>query len=85
MALLRLMMTMKSAYTSAEAIESNTPTGLMVCVPSLCVITSTPPKVAAMASQTGQEGTTFRNTMMIATRTGYKKTRVVASPDAMYS
>lgn len=70
MALLRLMMTMKSAYTSAEAMESSTPMGLMVCEPSLCVMMSTPPKVAAMASHTGHEGTTFRNTMIMATRTG---------------
>ena len=36
MALLRLMMTMKSAYTSAEAIESNTPTVDGLCTVALC-------------------------------------------------
>ena len=44
----------------------------------------TPPNVAAMASQTGQDGTVFRKTIIIATSTGYRKIKVVASPDAIY-
>lgn len=83
--LLRFMITIKRAYTNADPIDSITPVGLIVCVPSLCVMINTPPNVAAMASQTGHDGTTLRNTIMIATRTGYKNTRVVASPEAIYS
>lgn len=53
------------------------------CPASPCVISRTPPNVAAIASQTGQEGTTRRNTIMIATRTGYRNISVVARPDAI--
>ena len=70
MVLLRLMMTMKHAYTSAEPSESQTPVGLMACVLSLCVMMNTPMKVAAMASHTCHEGITRRKTMISATMAG---------------
>ncbi len=43
----------------------------------------TPTNVAKMATQTGQDGTTLRKTMMMATRTGERKTSVVAKPEGM--
>jgi hypothetical protein len=45
---------------------------------------TTPANVAAIASHTGIDGTTFRNTMIIATNTGKRKLSVVARPEAMY-
>ena len=45
---------------------------------------TTPANVTAIESHTGQDGTTLRNTMMMATRTGKRKTSVVASPEAIY-
>jgi tRNA A58 N-methylase Trm61 len=43
----------------------------------------TPTKVATIESHTGHEGTTLRNTMMIATKTGKRNTSVVARPEAI--
>ena len=84
MALLRLMMTMNSAYTKADAIENQTPTGSIASEPVPPVIIITPTNVAPIDSHTGHEGTTFRKTMMMATITGKRNTSVVARPDAMY-
>ena len=84
MALLRLIMTMNSAYTKADAIENHTPVGLIASDPVPPVIIITPANVAMIDNHTGHEGTTFRKTMMIATITGNRKTSVVARPDPMY-
>lgn len=47
-----------------------TPIGLMDCDAPFCVMMMTPPNVAKMESHTGHDGTTRRNTMISATRTG---------------
>lgn len=67
--LLRLMMTINKEYTNAEPKDSITPSGFISSPLLPCVMITTPPKVAAMASHTGHEGTTPRKTMMMATST----------------
>ena len=47
------------------------------------VIIITPTNVAIMAIHTGNDGTTRRNTIIMATNTGYRNMSVVASPDAI--
>ena len=84
MVLLRLMITMKSAYTKAEPNERSTPMKLISWVESLCVMMMTPTNVATMASHTCHEGMTRRKTMISATSTGYRKMSVVANPDGIY-
>ena len=64
------MMTINRAYTNAEPKDRATPMGFSESPPLPCVIMITPPNVAAMESHTGQEGTTRRKTMIIATSTG---------------
>lgn len=64
--------------------ESHTPRGSISPAPEPPVIIITPANVAAIDSHTGQEGTTFRKTIMIATIAGNRNTSVVARPEAMY-
>ncbi len=63
-------MTIKRAYANAEPMDNNIPMGLIDCEDLLWVIMIIPAKVAIMDTQTGQDGTTFRNTIISATSTG---------------
>lgn len=67
----------------AEPNAKTMPIGFIACEVSLFVIISTPTNVTAIESHTCHDGITRRKTIISATKTGDRKTKVVANPEAI--